>query len=153
MNGLTRTLEPEVIKMGIPWLSIITWIVSYFLSSKSGASKGKSALIATGAAIGAYYLADPSNPDNVLGLKLGDSKTVPGDTSQSSPDGGTKPVTLPTLGSSVVSEVGSTLRSWGPLGTSAVVGTTTAALTGDNKWLWLAGGALLLIASRNRRDS
>lgn len=129
----------------MPWLSIIVWLVSYFLSSKSGASKGQSALIATGAALGTYYMADPANPDNVLGVTLGGSKTTPGDTSQSSPDGASKPVTLPTLGSSVASEVGSTLRSWGPLGTTAVVGTATGALTDDNKWLWLAGGAAVLL--------
>lgn len=133
----------------MPWLSIIVWIVSYFLSSKSGASKGQSALIATGAALGTYYMADPANPDNVLGVTMGDSKTVPGDTSQSTPDGATKPVTLPSLGSSMVSEVGSTLRSWGPLGTTTVVGATTGALTGDSKWLWLAGGVgLLLLLTR-----
>lgn len=133
----------------MPWLSIIVWIVSYFLSSKSGASKGQAALVATGAALGTYYLADPANPDNVLGVTMGGSKTVPGDTSQSTPDGSSKPVTLPTLGSSVVSEVGSTLRSWGPLGTTAVVGTATGAITGDSKWLWLAGGiGLFLLLKR-----
>lgn len=44
------------------WLSIIVRPVSHFLSSKSDASRGRAALIVTGAALGTYYLADPANP-------------------------------------------------------------------------------------------
>lgn len=123
------------------WLSIIVWLISYFLQTKNGVSSGKAALTATAAGMATYYLADPSNKDNVLGVSFGDSKTTPGDVSGST--GGSTQV-LPSLGSTVATEVGSTLRSWGPLGTVGVVTAGTGALT-DNKWLLYGGAALLAL--------
>lgn len=43
-----------------------------------------------------------------------------------------------------------TLKSWGPVGTAAVVGTTAAATSSgwSKYWPWLAGGALLLLLTR-----
>lgn len=127
----------------MPWLSIIVWLISYFISTKNGMSAGKAALVATAAGVGTYYLADPSNKGNILGVSLGDSKTTPGDVS-----GATVPTTqttAPSLGSTALTEIGSTFRSWGPVGTAGVVATTTGALT-DNKWLLYGGAAVLAIA-------
>lgn len=127
----------------MPWLSIIVWLVSYFLSTKNGMSSGKAALTATAAGLATYYLADPTNQDNVLGITMGDTKPTPGDVSGST---GTVTQTLGSLGTTAVSEVGSTLRSWGPLGTSAVAA-TTGGLLSDNKWLlWGGVGLLALVA-------
>lgn len=123
----------------MPWLSIIVWLVSYFLSSKNGASSGKAALIATAAGLGTYYLADPANTENILGFSYGNTKATPGDVSGST---GAATTRAPSLGSTAVSQVGETLRSWGPLGTAGVVGVTAGALSGDNKWLWIGGAVL-----------
>ena len=126
----------------MPWLSIIVWLMSYFISTKNGMSSGKAALLATAAGVGTYYLADPSNRDNVLGLSFGDTRATPGDVS-----GATQAATTAAggIGSTAVSEVGSTLRSWGPLGTAGVVATTTGALS-DDKWLVYGGIAVLAVA-------
>lgn len=125
----------------MPWLSIIVWLMSYFISTKNGMSSGKAALLATAAGLGTYYLADPSNKDNVLGISFGDTRATPGDVS-----GATQTATTAAggIGSTAVSEVGSTLRSWGPLGTAGVVATTTGALS-DNKWLMYGGIAVLAV--------
>lgn len=127
--------------MDMPWLSIIVWLMSYFISTKNGMSSGKAALLATAAGVGTYYLADPSNQGNVLGLSFGDTKATPGDVS-----GATRPATtaVGSIGSTAVSEVGATLRSWGPLGTTGVVATATGALS-DNKWLLYGGVAVLAV--------
>lgn len=127
----------------MPWLSIIVWLVSYFMSTKSGMSKGKAAMLATAAGIGTYYLADPANSENLLGISMGD-KTVAGSASESDGKAVSGTGTLPTGGSSIVSEIGSTLRSWGPVGTAAVTGVAGGALT-DNKWLLWGGLGLLAV--------
>lgn len=125
----------------MPWLSIIVWLMSYFISTKNGMSSGKAALLATAAGVGTYYLADPSNTDNVLGLSFGDTKATPGDVSAATQ---TATTVAGGIGSTAVSEVGSTLRSWGPLGTAGVVATTTGALS-DDKWLMYGGIAVLAV--------
>lgn len=60
----------------MPWTSIIVWLITFALSmSKKGTSAGKAALLATGAAVGTYVLADPSNADNLLGVGAGSATT------------------------------------------------------------------------------
>lgn len=134
----------------MPWLSIAVWLITFLISKSSGASTGKAALLATGAGLASYYMVDPANKDNVLGLTTNGAKTVAGD-----PAVGTTAATVKTatssIGSTAVSEVGSTLRSWGPTGTLGVVaGTTAIASTNRSKWLpWIAGGAALLLLTRS----
>lgn len=126
----------------MPWLSIIVWLVSYFLQTKNGVSAGKAALTSTALGLGTYYLADPANTKNILGFSWGDTKPTAGNVS-----GATAAVTRAagaTTGSSIVSEVGSTLRSWGPTGTMGVIATTTGAAT-DNKWLLYGGLAVVAL--------
>lgn len=127
----------------MPWVSIAMWLLSFLLSKSSGASTGKAAAIATGAALATYYVADPANPDNLLGLSFGEGKTTPGD-----PNGDTG-VTKPAgdgIWSKVVSETGSTLKSWGPTGTLGVIAGTTAVVSDSKKWLpWVIGGVALLL--------
>lgn len=128
----------------MPWTSIIMWLLSFLLSKSSGASTGKAAAIATGVGLATYYLADPANPDNLLGFKIGDgAKAVPGDVTA---DNGTTPGSG--VMSKVVSEVGSTLKSWGPTGTLGVIAGTAAVANSDSKW-WIWGafglGAYLLL--------
>lgn len=130
----------------MPWLSIIMFIVSYFLSKKSGKSDAQSALIGAGVGLGTYYLADPSNANNLFGIGVDSSATAA--TTASS-------VTTPTVANgsttstggawtSTVDAAGKVLTSWGASGTALVAG-TVAATTSDNKWLWLAAGAAILL--------
>lgn len=125
----------------MPWLSIIVWLVSYFLQTKNGVSSGKAALTATAAGLATYYLADPANSENILGFSYGNAKATPGDVSGST---GSAQATLPSLGSTAVTQVGETLRSWGPIGTAGVVGVTAGASSG-NKWLLYGGLAVAAI--------
>lgn len=130
----------------MPWMSIIMWLVSFLASKSSGASTTKSALIATGAGLATYYLADPANKDNVLGVTMGDDKATTGSTTEV--DGGSTKLPTPSFGSTAVSEVGSTLRNWGATGTLAVVAGTSALASGGltKYWPWiaLAAGAFIL---------
>lgn len=133
----------------MPWMSIIVWLVSFLLSKASGASNGKAALLATGAGLATYYLADPSNTDNVLGLSFGEDKAIPGDPSATS-GAGAATSALGSFGKTAVSEAGSVLKSWGPTGTLGVVAGTTALASDDrSEWLpWIAGGAALFLLTR-----
>lgn len=123
------------------WISIILWLLSYFLSSKSGASKGQAALIATGVAAGGYYLSEKGYLDNVLGLK-GTAKTTPGDPNQTRSDSTNWAGAFGQIGSTALTQVGETARDWGPVGTVGAV-TAGAGLFGDNKKLLLIGGLVL----------
>lgn len=126
----------------MPWVSIIMALVSFLMSKSSGASTGKSAAIAAAAGLGTYYLADPANPDNLLGITFGGgAKTVPGSTTDDTATGAST-----SLLGKVVSEAGATARSWGPTGTLGVVAGTTAVAGGgifDNEWVLYGGIALL----------
>lgn len=135
----------------MPWMSIITWLLTFLMSKASGASSGKAALLATGAGLATYYLADPSNKDNVLGLSFGADKATPGDANVVK-DGVTAPDVskLGSFGSTAVSQVGETLRSWGPTGTVGVIAGAAAATSIDwKKWFpWIAGGLGLYLLTR-----
>lgn len=135
----------------MPWLSIIAFLVSFLLSKSQGASTGKAAAIGAVAGLGAYYLADPANPNNLLGI--GDAaKATPGsvdtDSGASLPsNGGGK--TVGGVISTGLSEAGSVLKSWGPTGTLAVVAGTTAVSGIDKKWYpWIIGGVAALLLLR-----
>lgn len=125
----------------MPWMSIITWLITFLMSKSKGMSTGKSALLATGAGVATYYLADPSNKDNVLGFTFGGDKTVPGSVNESVPGAVTDTSTLGSFGKTALSEVGTTLRSWGPTGTLGVVaGTTAVGSIKSEWWPWIIGG-------------
>lgn len=133
----------------MPWVSIIVWLVTFLLSKSSGASNGSAALAATGAGLATYYLADPSNKDNVLGIGAED-KTTPGSTSETRA-ANVDTSGLTSIGKTVVSETGSVLKSWGPTGTLGVIaGTAAVTSTNWDKWLpWILGGAALFLLTRN----
>lgn len=138
----------------MPWLSIISFIVTFLLSKSQGASTGKAAMLATAAGLATYYVADPANPDNLLGFGQTE-KTTPGtvdeDTGASAPTGGGGLAgTIGGIAKTGVSEVGSTMRSWGPTGTLGVAAGVTA-LSSDSfsKYLpWIAGGLVLILLTR-----
>lgn len=133
----------------MPWLSIATWLLTFLISKSSGASNGKAALLATGAGLASYYLIDPANNDNLMGVSFGGAKATPGDVNMTKP--GTATVgDLASIGKTVVSETGETLRGWGPTGTLAVVAGTTAIKSDSaKKWRpWLIGGAALFLLKK-----
>lgn len=127
----------------MPWMSIIVWLVSFLLSKSKGASTAKAAGIASLAGLATYYLVDPANPDAMFDIGLG-SKTTPGDPND---DNGTSANN--SLFGRAISEVGSTLRSWGPTGTLGVIAGTTALTTDFKKYLpWVLGGLGLILIMR-----
>lgn len=135
----------------MPWSSIIMFVISFFLAKSKGASTGEAAAIAAAAGLATYYVADPSNPDNLLGFGSA-AKTVPGATSNDTggaavANGGGMAATLGGVVRTGLSEVGSTARSWGPAGTLGVVaGTTALASSSTSKWVpWAIGGVCLLL--------
>lgn len=135
----------------MPWMSIIVWLVTFLMSKSSGASNGKAALMATGAGLATYYLVDPVNKDNVLGISFGDDKATPGLPATTLPGATVDTSTVGSFGKTALSEVGSTLRSWGPTGTLGVVAGTTAVTSGNSsKYIpWALGlGALYILKKR-----
>lgn len=138
----------------MPWMSIVVWLVSFLVSKSSGASNAKAALVATGAGLATYYLADPSNQDNVFGVRFGsdsdpgtDNPGVDGDPRTES--GPAVKAPSPSIGQTVVSEAGGVLKSWGPTGTLGVVAGTTALTKDSKKWLpWIGLGFFVLLLTR-----
>lgn len=136
----------------MPWMSIIVWLFTFLVSKSSGASTGKAALLATGAGLATYYMADPANKENVLGLTFGDgAKATPGSPQITSSGATVDTDSMSSVGKTLISETGNTLRSWGPTGTLGVVA-GTAAITSDSRkewWPWLIAGAVLIFLSRS----
>lgn len=120
----------------MPWLSIIMFIVSFFLSKKSGATNAQAAL--TGAAVGGltYLAVDPANPTNWFGItaetpvlgSLAPAQVAPSGT------GNTIGVTAPAVGSTT--PIGTTLGNLisSPLGAGLTGATVGASLAGA-PWL------------------
>lgn len=131
----------------MPWVSIIMFLISFLASKSSGKSTGQAAAIGAAAGLATYYVADPANKDNLLGLTWGDSADsakvqagAPTETNSSS-----IPATLGTVGKTVITEASGVLKSWGPTGTLAVAAGTTALATDGSKYLpWIIGGVALL---------
>ena len=136
----------------MPWMSIIVWLFTFLVSKSSGASTGKAALVATGAGLATYYMADPANKDNVLGLTFGDTaKATPGSPQITSPGATVDTGSLSSVGKTLISETGATLQSWGPTGTLGVIAGTAAVTSGTltKWWPWLIAGAGLILLSRS----
>lgn len=136
----------------MPWLSIFAWIVSFFLSKKKTKDTASAALIATGVAAGTYYLADPSNPDNLFKIGVDTTKTASSDAPQVvTPSTTTSNTgvgnTLGSLIGSTVDATGKVLTSWGPTGTAAVIGTAGAVASDswDKWWPWIAAAGVLIL--------
>lgn len=129
----------------MPWASIIMALLSFFLSKSQGASTGKAAAIAAGVGLATYYLADPANPDNLLGFGK-EAKAKAGAVSDDKGVTGTIGSVLKTG----ISEVGTTVRDWGPTGTLGVVaGTTAVSSLTDSKWFpWIVGGLAIFLLTR-----
>lgn len=157
----------------MPWMSIIMWILSFVLAKSKGASTAEAALLATGVAAATYYVADPSNEDNLLGLgkeagSVGSAKNDPGSVTEQSTaaptgtdkaDSSTAGSTVSTVGSVLstgIKTAGSTLSSWGAAGTAGVIATTAAVggLSNDSsKWLLWGGVALVALLILRQKEA
>lgn len=140
----------------MPWVTIITWLISYLLSYSKTKDVGKSALIATGVAAAAYYTVEPTNATAIYGDTsrkiLGYDPVSPdtlanAGTTGTATNGSTK--SAYDLGISALDNTGGVLKSWGAVGTAGVM-TTAAAVSDSNftKYLpWIIAGGLLLVVS------
>lgn len=145
----------------MPWTSIVMFILSFLMSKSKGKSTAQAAGVAALAAGATYLLADPANSSNLLGLgttpgSVGAEKVSPGDTSAVSGVVETNPADVAkstaagtaagqTWYQATLDTVGSTLKSWGGVGTAAVIGTTGVVAGGSatkNKYLLWGGLAL-----------
>lgn len=137
----------------MPWFSIIVWIASFLLSSsKEGVSTGKAALIASGAALGAYMLADPSNPTNYLGISQTTAPTSDatlGSTTQSGAQTTPAGVDWNHLADTTIKTAGTVITSPATAATIAAVGATTGSGIFNGMslttLLLIGGGAILLM--------
>lgn len=137
----------------MPWLSIFSFLLTFFLSKKSGKSTASSLLTGAAVGLGTYYLVDPSNADNLFKIGVNSEVTATPAATTVSPVGvvGTATHGLGSaadLAGKTVDATGKVLTSWGPTGTAAVVGTTALA-TNDSlskyiPWILLGVGALVI---------
>lgn len=142
-------------------VALITTLISFFASKKSGASDGEAALIAAGAGAGTYYVGTQTewgkgiidNIENWVGIKDKAGQPVLNDDGSEvrMPQG----ATVVTDGNGVpqkdpqgnvmwklVDSTGKVLQSWGPTGTAAVVGTGALAASDDDLPSWLLPAGL-----------
>lgn len=132
------------------WITLIVMLISYYLSAKSGKSKGQSAAIAAGAGLATYYATSPdglnllNTTGSVSGADGSSSLKLSGDGST------TKKGTSSTIGlNGIVGTTGDVLKSWGPTGTAAVIGTTALTTSGSFEkylpYILLGVGAYLVL--------
>lgn len=136
----------------MPWISLLVFLATFLISKKKGAATGTAALAATAAGVGTYMLADPSNPNNVLGVGQGANVT---DAEAGSPALAT--TTSGTGGTSTWADVTKTtlettkdvVTNPNTAGTVAAVGATTGSGIFQSKNVpWLLGGLALILLMR-----
>jgi hypothetical protein len=138
----------------MPWISIITFLVSFLLQApKTSSDKAKAAMVSAGAALGAYALFDPSNPNNYFGVGTGATPTAvgPGDTTASdSSAAATAPASAAWANTATASMNDLTKAITNP-NTAMVIGAAGAAtgsgIFGSSTFWLLALGAVVLLNS------
>lgn len=132
----------------MPWLSIFNFLLTFFLSKRSGKSTAAAALAGAAVGLGTYYLADPSNPDNLFKIGVDTSQTGSPTAPTVALPTGTVPIT--DLAGKTIDATGKVLTSWGPTGTAAVIGTAALASSSSlSKYLpWVVGGVALILLTR-----
>lgn len=148
-------------------IALITTLVSFFASKKSGASDGEAALIAAGVGAGTYYVGTQTewgkgiidDIENWVGVKDGTGKPVlnndgsevkmpKGATIVTDENGVPRKDPQGNVMWELVSSTGEVLKSWGPTGTATVIGTGALASSADDlpSWLLPAGLGLAVFA-------
>lgn len=127
------------------WLTIIIWILSFLLTKKKTGSNATAALAATGIAGATYFATDAGNPTSWVNTV---GQTTPtADATESTADSTS---TIGSLGTQLIKTTGETVQKLGPAGTAGLIAGVGAA-TGKGifkdvpAWVWLAGGAFLLL--------
>lgn len=141
----------------MPWISIIIFLISTFLSaSKKGKVTAKDVAIGAAAGLASYMLIDPANPNAVFASSpttAENATPIPGSTTGAAPIAGAGALSGLTT---VTGQAAGVLQSWGPAGTVGVIAGTAAA-TGSGifssdsikKWLpWIAIGAGLIFLAK-----
>lgn len=140
------------------WITLIMMLISYFMSAKSGNSKGKSAAVAATVGLGTYWATQ--NSETLSSANESISNALTPNATDSAADTANESTARPAVVAGVAATAGSTisslgssaagvLTSWGPKGTLGVVAGTTAVTSVDeNKWLPIAAlgiGAFMLL--------
>jgi len=121
------------------WVSLILGLLSYILSKSAGASDTKALTAATLVGAGAYYTTTQTDwgKANLGALDAAISgESTPVISSDGQPVSGSGGGVLNTL----VGGTADVLKSWGGVGTAAVVGTAAAASGGLLSNPWVLGG-------------
>lgn len=156
------------------WIQLFIMLLTYLSRKKAGDSSAQAGALALGAGFATHYVANNTQwgadligganatidgwfgigqgnvDDGVVTDGEGNPVAVPpGTTPVKQPDGSV--IFVPNKGGATTTTAwGSTipdlLKSWGPEGTSLVIGTTAASTSSSlRKWLpWIAGGFLLV---------
>lgn len=139
----------------MPWLTILMALLSFFASKESGASNTKALALAGLAGAGTYAVthntdwgaANLGSLDGVTSTTSAATVLVGAD-GQPVLDSHGNPVPAPSIITGLGSNVADTLKSWGGVGTAAVVGTAAASSSGlfsSANLPWIAGGVALFL--------
>lgn len=145
--------------IGIPWLTILMALLTFFSQKKSGASGSKALLAAGLVGAGTYFVTHETdwgrtNLGDLDGVVTTPSVPASDDNTVKNPDGtvmtsGGNPVIKPVItngapaGSS--GSIWDVFKSWGATGTALVLGTGTAAAGGSIMPLIVIGLAIALL--------
>lgn len=144
----------------MPWLSIIMALLSFFTSQKSnGGNTARSAAVGAIAGLGTYYVTHntewgSTNLGQFDGVVTPPTVAPDGSTVGGAPAVSANGVSVPTSAPATAgstSGLWSTLSSWGPTGTAAVLGVAGAA-TGvfsfEKMLPWIIGGVTLFLLAK-----
>lgn len=139
---------------GIPWLSILMALLTFFGSKKSGASNTQAAIAAGLVGAGTYYVSHETDwGKSNLGSLDGVASATAGAATVKNADGTDKigpngvALTTPVSSSGVGSSVADVLKSWGGAGTATVLGAGAVATSSNlQKYIpWVLGAGLLFL--------
>lgn len=140
----------------MPWLSIIMAIISALASLKKNPDKkGQAVAAAALGGLGTYYVTHETewgrdllgDWDGVVVQPAADAKDPEQVTLPDGSSVGKTVVNVPSASTGQTTGLWDTLKSWGPTGTAAVIGTTAVTTSSSfSKYLpWLAGGLVLFL--------
>lgn len=138
----------------MPWLSILMFLVTFFLSGGDEKKNRNKALVNAGlVAAGTYYTTHETDWgqrtlgefDGVVQTPTDSSPVVDADGKPVSVAGSQVTVPVKPSGESSTTGFWKTLQAWGATGTAAVVGTGAAVATGNTKWLLWAAAAIAAV--------
>lgn len=131
-------------------IALIMALISYFTAKKKGnASDTQAALAAAAAGIGTYYVATETewgkSAVSSLSSAIGYTPSSANSTTATTASG--EKVAIPKQSGTTSTNAWDVLKTWGPTGTAAAVGTTALGVSGSlQKYLpWIAIGAVALL--------